>query len=284
MVTGSDDKTLHLCDLKDNVILKKMDGHDNWLQAVGVSGDGRLIASGDFKGKLFVWHGDTGESLTSTINAHQKTIYSLEFSPDGAVLATGSWDKTAKLWSTKTWQEQGSPIKCSTGVFCVRFSPSGELLAIATDNGIEIWNLCTRERIAKFKAATNKAHNYSLAWTPDGTRLLSAGSTSDPTIREWDTSIWQQVGDPWSGHTNAVFALAMNSTGTLVASASHDHHLRLWRLSDRRTIAIFEHTESVFCVTFSANGKHIFSGGADMMTSEWALPDDILLEDSREQM
>ncbi|OAX35521.1 hypothetical protein K503DRAFT_364265 [Rhizopogon vinicolor AM-OR11-026] len=130
--------------------------------------------------------------------------------------------------------------------------------------------------VAKFKAAIY----LSLAWTPDGRRLLSAGSTSDPTVREWDTLTWQQVGDPWSGHTNEMNAIAVNSTGTLVASASYDNDVRIWQLSDRRTIAIFKHSNPVYCVAFSMDGKHVISGGVDTKILEWEVSEDASLEDA----
>jgi tetratricopeptide (TPR) repeat protein len=143
-------------------------------------------------------------------------------------------------------------------------------MAIATDNNIQIYDTDTRECVASFKAHTES--NFSLAWTPDGTRLLTSGNNSDPTIREWDVLTWQQVGDPWTGHTGYISSLTVNPAGTLIASASDDHHIRLWRLSDRRTVATFKHSSSPECVTFSVDGKHILSGGEDKMISEWALP------------
>jgi WD40 repeat protein len=144
-------------------------------------------------------------------------------------------------------------------------------MAIATNTGhIEIWNPMDLNCIAKFRAAIN----FSLVWTLDGTRLLSRGYGYDPTIREWDTSTWKQVGDPWSGHAEAIYAIAINSTGTLVASASYDKHVRLWRRSDQRTITIFKHSHSVYCVTFSVDDKHIFSGGYENKISEWAVAED----------
>jgi WD40 repeat protein len=260
--------------LKDGVVLKKMEGNGNSVGAVAVSRDGQLIASGDDDGKLIVWHGGTGECLTQAIEAHSNYIYSLEFSPDGAVLATGSNDKTTKLWNTKTWQVDGN-LSCCHEVNCVRYSPSGELLAIANDDHIEIWNPCTRELIAKLDVT----YNYSLAWTPDGTCLLSGHYTSN---REWNTSTWQQIGNPWIGHTSFINTLAINSTGTLVASASEDNHVRLWRWSDKKTIAIFTHLGPVYCVAFSTDGKHIFSGGHDEKISQWAVPEDALLQDAPE--
>ncbi|KAG1811605.1 WD40-repeat-containing domain protein [Suillus variegatus] len=127
MVTGSDDMTLRLWDLKTGVVLKKMEGHRNGLMRLAVSRDGQLIASGDRGGEVIVWHGETGELLTK-IEAHSETVHSLDFSPDGTVLATGSYyDTMMKLWNTQTWQLQGNPIEGGDHVNCVRYSPSGEL-------------------------------------------------------------------------------------------------------------------------------------------------------------
>ncbi|KAG1799729.1 uncharacterized protein HD556DRAFT_1525032 [Suillus plorans] len=268
MVTASEDMTLHLWDLKTGVVLKKR-WHHNGVGRLAVSRDGQLIASGDEGGEVMVWHGETSELLTQPINAHSESIFSLDFIPDGTVLATGSWDGMTKLWDTETWQQQGDPIRCDNAVNCIRYSPSGQLLAIATRNNVEIYNPSSRECVASFKAHTS--WNSSLAWTPDGTRLLTSGGNADPTVREWDALSWQQVGIPWTGHTSYIHAIAVNPAGTLVASASDDNYVRLWRLSDRRTIATFNHKSPAACVTFSIDGKHILSGGCDNMISEWIL-------------
>jgi WD40 repeat protein len=71
--------------------------------------------------------------------------------------------------------------------------------------------------------------------------------------------------------TGIVYTIALNPTGTLLASGSKDHQVRIWRLSDRRTIAILKHTTSVYCVTFSTDGRHILSG-EDFKISKWAVP------------
>jgi WD40 repeat protein len=97
IATSSHDKMVRLWDLKDGVASKKMEGHGDGVRAMAVSRDGQLIASGDIDGKLIVWHGDTGESITQAIQAHSDYIFSLDFSPDGAVLATSSKDTTTKL-------------------------------------------------------------------------------------------------------------------------------------------------------------------------------------------
>ncbi|KIK37624.1 hypothetical protein CY34DRAFT_810161, partial [Suillus luteus UH-Slu-Lm8-n1] len=268
-VTGSWDKTLRLWDLETGAVLKKMEGHSREVLALAVSRDGQIIASGDWSGEIIAWHGQTGESLIQPIKAHTDRIYTVDFSPDGTVLVTASYDGTTKFWCTKTWQMQGKPIRCGF-VSCVRYSPSGELLAMAEGENIQIYNSGTRARVASFKGHSKS--NLSLAWTPDGTRLLSGGNIDDPTLREWDSLTWKQVGRPWKGHTSNIWAIAIDPTGTLVASASDDKHVRLWRLSDRRIIGIFEHSSWLCTVTFSVDGRHILSGGGDNKTPEWEVP------------
>ncbi|KIK37719.1 hypothetical protein CY34DRAFT_444959 [Suillus luteus UH-Slu-Lm8-n1] len=303
MVTASYDKTLCLWDLMKGVLLKKIEGHHSEVWALAVPRDGQFIVSGSKKGELIAWHGGSNGLFRHTIaKAHESRIFSLDFSPDSTTLATGSWDEKTKLWSTESWQLCGDPINCcaapykQTVVYCVRYSPSGEYLAIATENDIQIWDPCTRTCITTFKAHAavsepqeggETAYNNTLQWTPDGKRLLSGGSHVDPTIREWDSSTWQQVGDPWEDYDasgarmSRISEIAINNTGTLVASSSDDSYVRLWELSERSTVALFKHSNAVFCVTFSADSKHVLSGGVDKKISEWEVPQRYVLEDER---
>ncbi|KAG1799711.1 WD40-repeat-containing domain protein [Suillus plorans] len=294
MVTGSYDGTLRLWDLKTGVVLKKMEGHRSRVRALAVSPDGEWIASGDESGELIIWHGKTGEPFNQAINkAHDSWIFSLDFSSDSRMLASGSSDTTTKLWSTSSWQVHHT-LSCSGIVRCVQYAPrprySQALLAIATDCNVQIYQNYTSDRSNSGYHRWNRTQlpsqlppsppppppppppfptqllqtiwgefNYSLAWTPDGTQLLLGGNGVDPTIRAWDTLTWQQVDGPWMGHFKTIHAISLNSSGTFLASASHDNCVRLWRLSDRRNIAIFKHSGELNCVTFSAGDKHTSS-------------------------
>jgi WD40 repeat protein len=214
--------------------------------------------------------------------ADSYTIFSLDFSPDGTVLASGSMEWMTKFWSTATWKMEGNSIESSTWVNCIRYSPSGKLLAIATNSNLKIYNSDTRECVAdmrdNYKSYSTFKLNpcHLLAWTLDGTRLLSMGGST--RIQEWDTLTWQEVSDSHWTRTGRCIRhtedIVINPTGTLVASASVDKHVYIWRLSDQKTIAIFQHSAPTMCVTFSVDGKHILSGGGDKMISEWVVPED----------
>ncbi|KAG2752510.1 WD40 repeat-like protein, partial [Suillus brevipes Sb2] len=281
MVTGSYDGMLRLWDLKTGVVLKKMEGHRSRVRALAISPYEAWIVSGDEDGELIAWHGNTGEPLDQAINkAHDGCIFSLDFRCSG-MLASGSSDTTTKLWNTSTWQVQHT-LSCGGNVRCVRFSARG-LLAIATVHGIQIYQNYTpnynnyhnygsrnTDIPTQLMQTIGGRPNYSLAWTPDGSRLLSGGDGTNPTIKVSSIRGYGSgVGGSWKGHFKNIHAISVNSSGTLLASASHDNRVRLWRLSDRKNIAIFKHSGEVNCVTFSVDGKYILSGGVDKMISEW---------------
>ena len=271
MATSSRDGFLRVWNLKAGVMLKEMDVRGQAMRDIALSRDGQWIASCDCGGYVIAWHGDT---LTEAFRAHSNAT-SLEFSPDGAILAIGSYRST-ELWSTKTWQRQGEPLDSNmeshsrTQIYCRRYSPSGELLAIATERNIQIWNPVTKRRIVSLDLSVD---THSLVWKPDGTRLLSADNS---IVREWDSSTWKEVGCStlWKGDDGSFTqCIAVNCNGTLVAFPTTDNHVRLLRLSDQRTIAIFRHSDSSRCIAFSVNGKHVLAGGKDKKISEWAVPE-----------
>ncbi|KAJ8588500.1 WD40 repeat-like protein [Rhizopogon salebrosus TDB-379] len=275
MATNSSDGVLRVWDLKNGAILKELVGFGDTMQDIALSPDGQLIASCDESGFVMAWHSETGRALTPTFRAHTKSIWSMDFSPDGATLATGSSDSMVKLWGTAAWL-QGESIDCGGGwsVNCVRYSPSGEFLAIAADNVIHIRKIATREGFAYFSTPS-----VSLVWMPDSTRLLS-GDRDDTTIREWNLLTRKQIGQIWKGHTGHQWRMAVNCDGTVVASPAKHNHIRLWRLLDRQTIAIFQHSDSPRCVTFSMDGKYILAGGNDKKVSKWAVPEHAWPEDA----
>ena len=71
----------------------------------------------------------------AAFTGHTGTVYSVAFSPDGKILATGSRDRTVRLWDTATHRQIGTPLTGHTrGVTSVAFSPDGKTLATGSED------------------------------------------------------------------------------------------------------------------------------------------------------
>ncbi|KAG2748840.1 hypothetical protein P692DRAFT_201865968 [Suillus brevipes Sb2] len=88
----------------------------------------------------------------------------------------------------------------------------------------------------------------------------------------------QQAGDPWFGHDKDrdIYHIILNPAGTLLASACDDCTVRLWRFHTGTEVAQLKHSDVVFCIAFSVDGRSIFSGGNDKKISQWEIPEDVL--------
>ncbi|KAG0695541.1 WD40-repeat-containing domain protein [Suillus ampliporus] len=190
MVTGSSSKTVRLWDLKKGVVSNKLEGHRDHVSKLAVSRDGQIIASGDIRGNIIAWHGQTGTSLTLTYQSPLHHNPDVEFftrwNGAGHWFSKGNNIEAVEYENLAASMEIQSSFMMQSGAFSIPLPAN--LLAIATSRNIEIYYPGTRERVAKFEG--HEKMNFSLAWTHDGTRLLSGGDKEDPSIREWDAFTW----------------------------------------------------------------------------------------------
>jgi WD40 repeat protein len=292
IATGSVDKTIRIWRVEDGREMRKWVMKKN-VTAIAILRDGMQVVSAvgdvddisneeDFDKTIYwqLWVHDTGTGkvVAGPLDGHTNAVLALDISPDGSILASGSYDRTVNLWDTTTWQRKGDPLKSEAHVIRVRFSPTGQLLGVGTDIHIQIWDLERRERLVQFKGHTefDGSWNRSLTWTRDGAHLLSAGDINDPVIRSWDTFTWTQARDPWTGHGNQIIHILLNSAGTLLASASTDNTVRLWQLATGVEVSRYEHSNGVLNVAFSVDGCFIFGADMDGKTLQWEIPEDVL--------
>ncbi len=106
--------------------------HAGIIESLTVSADGELLASGAFT-DVAVWNARTRE-LVHRLPGFQHRVTSLDFSPDGTLIAAGSGAPTmsgqVRVFEARSGQiVHESPDAHSDSVFGVRFSPDGRLLA-----------------------------------------------------------------------------------------------------------------------------------------------------------
>lgn len=205
-------------------------------------------------------------NCTHTLSGHTNIIYSVAFSPNGMVVASGSDDKTIKIFRVQNGQEIVTLNGHTNSVYAVAFSPDGELLASSShDQTIKLWRMKDGKEIR-----TLKGHNhsvYSVVFSPDGEILAS--SSWDTTIKIWRIKDGQEV-RILKGHNSLVYSVAFSPNGQLLASSSWDKTIKIWRVQDGKLIHTLKgHQDWVRCVAFSPDGELIASGSHDKTIKIW---------------
>ncbi|KAI7872555.1 putative WD repeat protein [Spinellus fusiger] len=174
--------------------------------AVDPSGD--IVCAGTLDTfEIYVWSVQTGK-LLDILAGHEGPVSALAFSPSDMLLASASWDRTARTWDVFGRTKIVEPLPHQTEVLAVAFRPDGKHLATATlDGQISFWHaedaklLSTldgrkdisggrkqNDRTTAENAASGKAF-HSLCYTADGSSIIGGGSSKYICIYDIDTSV-----------------------------------------------------------------------------------------------
>jgi ribosome assembly protein 4 len=144
LVSGSDDYTLFLWHPTiDKHPIKRMTGHQQAVNHIAFSPDGRYFASASFDKKIKIWSGKSGDFLT-TLTGHVGAVYQVAWSPDSRYLVSASKDSTAKLWEIPASGARHDARETLPGhadeVYALDWSPNGASVATGSkDRTIKIW-------------------------------------------------------------------------------------------------------------------------------------------------
>ena len=120
-----------------------------------------LATGGDGPARL--WDADSGTSI-ATLTGAAGPVWSVAFSPDGTMLATGSDDGTAGLWDVATRRQIGGPLTADP-VNSVAFSPDGTMLATGGDGTVRLWDVAYLVDIVPHLCASARRSPTRTEWT-----------------------------------------------------------------------------------------------------------------------
>jgi WD40 repeat protein/predicted Ser/Thr protein kinase len=237
------------------------------IRALALSRSGRLSALSTSASEVHqelaveVWDLGTGQRRASF--QHSAPVRSLVFSPDDTLLATFDDQGTVALldWTanhTLTNFTVPPPGWSRAGV--VAFSRDGARLAVGRDwDRVDLLEWRTGKVVTMTNLTGPTDYVSALAFAPV-TDLLAAGAGSGKTIRLWKFSSEKPEGGAIITSAN-VTALAFNSDGRVLASASGDQTIQLWSVADQAQLRSWRgHPGEGQALAFGADGQTLVSG------------------------
>jgi serine/threonine protein kinase len=251
-------------------------GHNDRINTVAWSPDGKHIASASADRTVQVWEAATGHTtytytdpnidpLSPTVG---EIVYGAVWSPDSTKIASAHSEYTQE-WQAFTGEhiftyithpaQEGSDMA---------WSPDGKYLAVATyveEGTVQVWDVVTHQIV--YKSPTS--FPYAIAWSPDSKRIAIGTATTE--IRVWDIT----TGDTFpiiKGHTGMVKGVTWSPDGKWIASASDDETVRIWEAKTGkafRTMGKENVNVGMSTVAWSPDGRHIASSSNSSTIQVW---------------
>jgi WD40 repeat protein len=303
LASAHDDQTVKLWDVPTGQLVKTLHGHTAWVRSVAFSPNGTLLASSSDDRTIKLWDVSRSEMQSSemqsveqpsyklcghflmTLQGHTNGIWSVGFSPDGTVLASGSVDKTVKLWHVPTGQLMKTLEGHGNWIRSIKFSPDGTLLASGSyDQTVKLWDVQTGQLLRTLQEHTSGV--WSVDFSPDGT-LLASGNY-DQTVKLWDVHTGQ-LRQTLRGHTDGVWSVGFKPAAIgeqpptswqwatssqegkfILASGSYDQTVKLWDVCAGRVLETLRgHASWVWSLAFSPQGRLLASCSSDETIKLW---------------
>src|SRR5262245_36016539 len=172
--------------------LARLREHRGPVRAVACAPDGSRFASASLDGTVRLWDA-AGRVLIAALQANAQ-VYGVAFSPDGSQIVAGAGDGSLCVWSAEGQRQM--PRRRFRGaqdsISSVAWSANGEVACGGLDGTIRLWDVRAGSELLALRG--HEGEVWSVAFSPDGSRLVSGGA--DGTVRLWDAQTGRELARP----------------------------------------------------------------------------------------
>jgi GTPase SAR1 family protein len=207
-----------------------------------------------------------GVRVRHVLPGHQSCVNRIAWSADGQRLASGSNDRTLRIWDAVTGRPQ-KILRAASRALAVAWSRDGKRLAGAFASGeIRVWDTDTWTQVAVLVGHANWVN--AVQWSPADPQLLISAS-ADQTLRLWRVDATPREIRWWSPHRNNIFTVCFSSDGATIASGSADRRVVLSNCAGEVLAELEGHTEQVLAVAWRPESTQLASASLDQTVRLW---------------
>lgn len=286
LASGSGDSTARIWDMSDNTTSPNQLVLRHCIQRGGTevpsnkdvtsldwNCDGTLLATGSYDGYARIW--TTDGRLASTLGQHKGPIFALKWNKRGNYILSAGVDRTTIIWDAATGQCTQQFSFHMAPALDVDWQTNTSFASCSTDQRIHVCKMSVDKPIKSFQGHTNEVN--AIKWDPQGQLLASC--SDDMTLKIWSMKQDNCVHD-LQAHSKEIYTIKWSPTGQgtqnpnmnlILASASFDSTVRLWDVERGACLhTLTKHTEPVYSVAFSPDGKFLASGSFDKCVHIWS--------------
>jgi WD40 repeat protein len=231
---------------------------DSCVRSVSCAADGQFVAIAEFSGSTKLVNSATGK-IIATMPIHKSLVNAVFLSPDGKIIANGSFDGTVTI--SNELGKIDTITLAGEKILNVAISPKSTLLAVSVRSGnaflFDLLKRAEPRKLAAYDGPMDEPNVEIIAFAPDG-RSLITGCQS--TLRVWDPSTGTLIRE-MKGES-ALNAAAFSPDGTKLASVDSLGNLVLWNPSTGEIVnSIAAHSGISYGVNFSSDGKRLATVG-----------------------
>ena len=276
LLSGGDNGALYTWDATTGTPVESYRGHQGPVKAVAFGPD-RSIISGSADKRAVVWELAPQWTLERTIGAFDDSakfvdrVLAVDFSPNGAMLATGGGEPSRsgelKIWNVADGSLVREVVDAhSDTVFSVRFSPDGKQIASSgADKFVKVFTVDNGQLVRPYEGHTH--HVLGVSWQADMQSLASSGA--DNVVKIWNTETGEQRRTV-QGFGKQVTAIQFLGETNTVICCSGDKIVRSLRIDNGGTVRSFGGpTDFMYCVSSTPDARLVAAGGHDSVLRIW---------------
>lgn len=286
LVSASEDNTVRMWSRSDSgqwQLSAILQSHTPASRTVAFSPDGTILAVGDTKGLIHLWHGDHTDVAAcryQILSGHTSSVQGVAFRPDGQLLASISVDRTIRIWQLQPAEGNGPQCvdilaEYDKEMWAVSFSADGRYLYTSCGDGIvRIWLIDDAGQTQPYRMLQRDVVAVvDVAMHPSGGYLIESSYAGRPHL--WDFEAGKQIAE--LQEFRDVTSLAYSADGDLLIASSRDGLIGIWDASQPTNVRLLDISSSchstIWHISLAPNAAWVAGACEDGAIRLWVLHD-----------